>query len=126
MRNDIKTLIATLTTERNSIDRAITALKGMSDAREPEPMDSEKRPKARRFLTDDDKREIIAQMRLNVGHRTGLVARLARQYRVPATTLQTGWKKWDAALNNGHASTTTGPVSYAGQSVTPVGELVPA
>lgn len=100
MRNDVKTLIEALTTERNSIDRAIGALMKMSDMKTEAPAPVVKRTKTRHTrtpLTLDQKADIANAMSQCAPGRGQLFAAakvLARRHGCSPATIYTGWKKW--------------------------------
>ena len=110
MKTEVKTLIAALTTERNSIDRAITALKAMSDSGEPKPVATAKartrakEAKPRTFLSDEVKRQIV--LRMQGSPNLWATARLcAREFGAVATTVNTSWRVWQQQLGmNGNVA----------------------
>lgn len=95
MRTEVQTLIAALTTERDSIDRAITALRAMSDA----PPTVRATTRTRQWLPVSIKREIVQRMLAAkaTGER-GAVALEARQcaqdFGCRANTVRQNWMHW--------------------------------
>lgn len=103
MRNDVKTLIDALTTERNAIDRAIAGLKNMSDMKTEAPAPAAKRTKTRRtrtFLSDETKQQIVAAMRgAEYGNLRSAANRCAREFGGSPNTIYLGWQRWSRVTN---------------------------
>lgn len=122
MRTEVKTLIAALTTERNSIDRAIAALKNMSDGAEPTPAVKRTRePKRRVFLPDEAKAAIAQQMAdAQPGTLAVVAKRMSREYGAPYNTIYTRWQMWGknghtvATVTNPNMTTAPADLEYAG------------
>ena len=110
MRNDVKTLITALTTERNSLDRAITALKAMTDAQESvtAPVTThggarrQPRGRARQYLSLETWRGIGQRMLLaSMSNQRGAMQRVAGEcaleYGCRPRTIAQQWRAWAAA-----------------------------
>jgi hypothetical protein len=117
---DVKSLIATLTAERNAIDTAIAGLRQMTDVRNgtretTSPTGArQSRVVAKRPLRYSSamKRDLAARMRHADDSRENLsqVARdLALQFGLQASTINTNWRKWEASFGasrtNGNGAT---------------------
>lgn len=103
MRTDVQTLIAALTTERNSIDRAIASLKQMSDSGEPKTKASAPRPRKQRRQTilPEAKAEIVTRME-GSNNKFFTAKTLGHEYGLKAQTIYTSWNKWKDAASNGN------------------------
>ena len=105
MRTEVKTLIAALTTERNSIDRAIAALKQMSDSGEPAPqrvtapVRRVKRHRASPVPMAARRALVDAMSTAEDKWRTA--RRLATEYGLSPRTIRSGWLRWEREVNQG-------------------------
>lgn len=106
---DVKLLISALTTERNAIDRAISGLQQMSEIRAskttPKPERVQRAPskqKHRMKLSADVKAQIVARM-ASASHRSRMAETLAKEFGAPYHTIQSGWRRWQTATDNGAA-----------------------
>lgn len=112
MKTDVKALIAALTTERNSIDRAITHLRALS----PEPAQAipvaprnagvvrRARRKTRTHLSAETKRAIVLRMQ-GASNLAREAKACAREFGGSALTIYTGWKAWERAYGlNGNVA----------------------
>lgn len=108
MRNDVQTLIAALTTDRDSLTRAIESLQQISSLVETTPTpDRHRAPmkKAKRlvYLAAPIKAAIIARMALAT-NQSETARELSQEYGTRVNTIMSNWKKWRhaaAASDNG-------------------------
>ena len=102
MRTDVKSLISALTTERDSLDRAIASLRAISNGAEPEKVAPVRRVKARPRrsdrIPDDVRAEVVAQMRQSGGSMISAARRVSRQFGLHPMTVYSGWKVWARSL----------------------------
>lgn len=85
MKTDVRLLIEALTTERNSIDRAISGLKAMSALRGEAAPVSKPRPRGRKkrhLLSRAERTQALTQI-----ERGDTVAAVAREFKVHPMTL---------------------------------------
>lgn len=106
MKTDVQTLIAALTTERNSLDRAIVALQAISGngaTAQTAPKSTSgpikhRRPAPRRKpLSEEAKADIVARLTRAADTFGGITAMsrvLAREYGANAGSLLTNWRMW--------------------------------
>lgn len=113
MKTEVKTLIAALTTERDSIDRAIAGLKALSPVAQADTPSIAKPAKRvakhrNKNITEEAKRFAVDAM-LSAPEGESMMRaskRVSRQTGIKALTIYTGWKTWKAKLNGGTATTT--------------------
>lgn len=110
MRNDVKTLIGALTTERNSIDRAIQALSAMSEPKaEAKPLARVGARKARRRIRMTDELKVAIAVRMNAanGSLANAARELADEYGANFSTIYTSWQRWLPSSNPEHVEVMT-------------------
>lgn len=122
MKTDVQTLIAALTTERNSLDRAISALQAIAPEKSAAPIAPVVRRRkitARTAISNDVKRAASARMSTassTGGNLLNEAKAVARQYAVNYRTVYTSWRTWSRLLD-------AVPVPSNGTQQAPVMEL---
>lgn len=99
MRTDVKTLIAALTTERDSIDRAISGLKALSPAAQADatPNAVKHTRRTRMRISDETKREIVAAM-ITSTNKAQTARKWAKVTGAQVSTIAMCWNTWRRSL----------------------------
>jgi len=112
--SDVKTLIASLTAERNAIDRAIAGLQQMSEIRSHAAVATPKakrqqghrepwKRKPRIRLDDATKARIVERMAA-AENRSEMARELSQELGSPFATIQSGWQRWQKQISNGNVA----------------------
>ena len=114
MPTQIKEVLHVLTTQRDALDRAITALAAVTNGRAPtgpvQPTATRRRRKTTRVhLNAEEKRACVVGMRLatGFGEKQAAAERLARQFGASPNTITCSWITWEkSAKSNGAIAAT--------------------